>query len=102
MTDVLTLLAGIIAIVAAVAPVIVAKFKDAKVSYILSIVQNFLDLLQVAGITLAEITAGTVTDAQKLKLADAFIAFLVAIHFDKTIDAEINLIPVNSAVNVVE
>jgi hypothetical protein len=100
MTDILPVLEGAIAILVAVSPFIVSKYKDA--SYALSIVQNFLDLLSVAGITLVQITAGTVTDAQKIKLADAFIAFLVLIHFDKTVNAEIYETPADTAVTRVE
>lgn len=104
MTDVLQLIEAGIAVLAVVVPIVIAKIKDDKLIYAISIIQNFMDLLKTAGITMKEIAAGTVTDKQKIKLADALIAFITLIHFDKTISATVPVDEntVDTAVNVIE
>lgn len=87
MVDVVNIIEGVFAAFVVAAPLLVQKFYQYKGA--ISVVQNFLDMLQVAGITLKEVKSGKVTDEQKLKLADSVISFSVAIHLDDTVSAEI-------------
>jgi dissimilatory sulfite reductase (desulfoviridin) alpha/beta subunit len=87
MVDIVNIIEGIVSAFIIISPILVQKFYQYKEA--ISVVQNFLDLLQVTGITLKQVTAGTVTDEQKLKLANAMITFSTAIHLDKTVNAEI-------------
>ena len=96
MTDVLYIIGSVAGTLLAISPYIIAKIKDVAIAgqnatYLLSVIQNVLDTLNVAGITLRMIKNGTVTDAQKLKLADAVLALAVLLHYDDTIDAEIKV-----------
>ena len=84
MTDVLSIIEGAIAILVVVAPIIVAKYKEAANA--VSIVQSFLDILVVYGVARAD---GEITNEEKIKIADAFIVVAKVTSLDKTIAAEI-------------
>lgn len=100
MTDVLTLVEGGIAVLLAISPIIVAKYKDA--AYAISVVQSFLDIVRVYG---SAILDGSITDDEKIKIADAFIAVASVTHFDKLVNATIPTIDdetVRKAVKTIE
>ncbi len=99
MTDVLSLIEGAIAILLAISPIIVAKYKEAI--YAISIVQSFLDLLRVYAKAIAD---GTVTDDEYKDIGKEFVTVAKVTSFDKTITAEIpglEQATVDAAVNVV-
>jgi len=99
MTEVLQLIEAGIAVLLAVSPIIVVKYKDA--AYALSIVQSFLDLLRNYGEAIAD---GNLTDKEYMEIGKSFVSLAAVTHFDTTIKAEIaglDQSTVDTAVNVV-
>jgi hypothetical protein len=98
-TEVISLIEAGVAVLLAVSPIIISQYGKAKNA--ISIVQSFLDLLKVYGQSILD---GTITNEEKIKIADAFIAVATVTHFDKTITATIDTIDqdtVDKAVNIV-
>ena len=99
MTDILQLIEAGIAVLLAVSPIIVVKYKDA--AYALSVVQSFLDLLRNYGKAIAD---GNLTDSEYMEIGKSFVNLAAITHFDTTIKAEITGLDqttVDKAVNVV-
>jgi len=84
MTEVLQLIEASIAVLLAVSPIIVAKYKDAANA--ISIVQSFLDLLRNYGKAVAD---GNLTDQEYIEIGKSFVSLAAVTHFDTTIKAEI-------------
>jgi len=84
MTEVLDLVIGLISMLAVSGPIIIYKFKQAE--YYLSVIQSFLDLIQVTG---AAGKDGVYTDDEALRIGRACIVLMQVTHLDKTIATEI-------------
>lgn len=102
MTDVnvLYLIGGVAASIAAFAPILVKKY--AQLANAISIVQSFLDLLRTYGKAIAD---GTISDDECMNIGKDFIALAKVTSLDKTIQAEIPGLEqnmVDSSVSVVD
>ena len=100
--DVTSLVEGVIAIIAVVGPIAVAKIKDSRISNAVSIVQSFLDLLRTYGKAIAD---GTITEEEYAQIGKEFVAVAKVTSLDKTIEAEIpglEQATVDATVNVVK
>ena len=96
--DVVSLIGGVIAVLAVVAPILVSKYS--QLANALSIIQSFLDLLQTYGKAIAD---GTITEVEYTEIGKEFVTVAKVTSLDKTIQAKIPGLEqdmIDSAVNI--